>query len=92
MMKWMRLLEKHCGATCVDQPTSLHNGYLAFSWLPGSCSWPGAYACFSEYLTWNVIRSLDYAAERIFLCKVGGGYIFIHRLLQDYFVSLYQDQ
>jgi hypothetical protein len=31
---------------------------------------------------------LDYAAERVFLRKVGGGYIFIHRLLQDYFASL----
>ncbi|HEX6383772.1 MAG TPA: NACHT domain-containing protein [Anaerolineae bacterium] len=30
---------------------------------------------------------LDYAAERIFLRKVGGGYIFIHRLLADHFAS-----
>ena len=44
------------------------------------------------YLPWNLARFLDYAAERIFLRKVGGGYIFIHRLLQDYFASLYQDQ
>jgi TM2 domain-containing membrane protein YozV len=32
---------------------------------------------------------LDYAAERIFLHKVGGGYSFYHRLLREYFVSLY---
>jgi hypothetical protein len=44
------------------------------------------------YLPWNLVRFLDYATERIFLRKVGGGYIFIHRLLQDYFASLYQDQ
>jgi hypothetical protein len=25
----------------------------------------------------------DYAADRIFLRKVGGGYIFIHRMLMD---------
>lgn len=31
---------------------------------------------------------LDYAANRIFLRKVGGGYVFIHRLLLDYFASL----
>lgn len=30
---------------------------------------------------------LDYATERIFLRKVGGGYIFIHRLLLDYFAE-----
>ena len=29
-----------------------------------------------------------FAAERILLRKVGGGYIFVHRLLLDYFVSL----
>ena len=33
-------------------------------------------------------RFLDYAAERILLHKVGGGYIFVHRLLLDYFTSL----
>jgi hypothetical protein len=31
---------------------------------------------------------LDYAAGRIFLRKVGGGYIFIHRMLMEYFASL----
>jgi hypothetical protein len=31
---------------------------------------------------------LNYAAERILLRKVGGGYTFIHRYLLDYFVSL----
>ncbi len=39
-------------------------------------------------IPWNYPRFLDYAAERILLRKVGGGYIFIHRLLLDYFVSL----
>jgi hypothetical protein len=33
---------------------------------------------------------LDYAAERLFLRRVGGGYIFIHRLLQEYFATMYQ--
>jgi len=43
-------------------------------------------------IPWNLVCFLDYATERIFLRKVGGGYIFIHRLLQDYFASLYKDQ
>ena len=40
------------------------------------------------YLPWNLPRFLDYAAERILLRKVGGGYLFIHRLLREYFASL----
>jgi hypothetical protein len=40
-------------------------------------------------LPWNVIGFLDHAADLVFLRKVGGGYIFIHRLLQQYFASLH---
>ena len=39
-------------------------------------------------IPWNYPRFLDYAAERILLRKVGGGYIFVHRLLLEYFTSL----
>lgn len=39
----------------------------------------------SGVMPWNYARFLDYAAERILLRKVGGGYIFLHRLLLDYF-------
>ncbi|MEO8954240.1 MAG: hypothetical protein ABI396_04880, partial [Ktedonobacteraceae bacterium] len=39
-------------------------------------------------IPWNYPRFLDYAAERILLRKVGGGYIFVHRLLLEYFASL----
>ena len=35
---------------------------------------------------------LDYATERIFLRKVGGGYIFIHQLLQDCFTELWESE
>ena len=42
----------------------------------------------NDYAPWNYIRFLDYAAERIFLRKVGGGYIFTHRLLMEYFATL----
>jgi len=37
---------------------------------------------------WNYVRFLDYAAGRVFLRKVGGGYIFVHRLLMDHFSAL----
>jgi eukaryotic-like serine/threonine-protein kinase len=42
----------------------------------------------TDALPWNYARFLDYAAERVLLRKVGGGYIFIHRLLLEYFASL----
>jgi hypothetical protein len=38
-------------------------------------------------MPWNYPRFLDEAAERILLRKVGGGYIFVHRLLLEYFVA-----
>ena len=40
------------------------------------------------HLPWDLARFLDYAAERIFLRKVGGGYIFIHRLVLEHFARL----
>jgi len=36
----------------------------------------------------NYPRFLDYTADIILLRKVGGGYIFVHRLLLEYFASL----
>jgi hypothetical protein len=36
----------------------------------------------------NYPHFLDYATERILLRKVGGGYIFVHRLLLEYFAAL----
>ena len=41
---------------------------------------------------WNYARFLHYATERIFLQKVGGGYIFIHRLLLEHFAQMELDQ
>jgi hypothetical protein len=40
----------------------------------------------------NYVRFLDHAAERILLRKVGGGYIFVHRMLLEYFASLEEEQ
>ena len=39
-------------------------------------------------MPWNYARFLDYAVDRIFLQKVGGGYIFIHRLLMEHFAAM----
>lgn len=35
----------------------------------------------------NLARFLDYASERIFLQKVGGGYVFVHRMLLEHFAT-----
>ncbi len=43
-------------------------------------------------LPWRYTRFLDHAAQLIFLRKVGGGYIFMHRLLQQYFAALGHDE
>jgi hypothetical protein len=58
----------------------------------------GGYACCSHValrlvlwkmgsLPMDAIGFLDYSTERIFLRRVGGGYIFAHRLLQEYFAN-----
>ena len=39
-------------------------------------------------LPWNLIPFLDEAVERLLLRKVGGSYIFVHRLLLEYFTTL----
>lgn len=40
----------------------------------------------------NYARFLDYATERLFLQKVGGGYIFIHRMLLEHFAQMKNDR
>lgn len=37
---------------------------------------------------WRYPRFLDYAQQRILLRRVGGGYIFVHKLLLEYFARL----
>jgi DNA polymerase III delta prime subunit len=46
----------------------------------------------ARLVPFNYARFLDYATERVLLRKVGGGYIFIHRLLLEYFASLEEKQ
>ena len=43
------------------------------------------------FAPWHYADFLDYATERIFLRKVGGGYMFIHRYMLEYFASLNVD-
>jgi hypothetical protein len=44
--------------------------------------------CLRGYIPWNYARFLDYATKMIFLNKVGGGYVFIHRLLMEHFANM----
>ena len=43
---------------------------------------------YNGYTPFNYVRFFDYATERILLQKVGGGYIFIHRLLLEHFAAM----
>lgn len=45
---------------------------------------------FKNYTPLNYGNFLEYAVKLIFLQKVGGGYIFIHRLLLEHFVTVRQ--
>jgi MFS family permease/energy-coupling factor transporter ATP-binding protein EcfA2 len=42
----------------------------------------------SGYIPWDYAQFLDYASDRIFLQKVGGGYVFIHRLMLEHFAQI----
>jgi NACHT domain len=45
-----------------------------------------------KYAPWNYARFLDYATDRLFLQKVGGGYIFVHRMLLEHFAEMSIEQ
>jgi hypothetical protein len=36
---------------------------------------------------WDHVRFLEYATDRVFLRRVGGGYAFVHRPLQEHFAD-----
>jgi hypothetical protein len=38
---------------------------------------------------WNYVKFLNCAADRILLRKVGGGCVFIHRMLLEWFAERY---
>ncbi|VAW87984.1 hypothetical protein MNBD_GAMMA17-1191 [hydrothermal vent metagenome] len=58
----------------------------------------GAHTCIQHYLLryflwrnnsapFNYVRFLEFSVDRIFLYRVGRGYIFIHRSLAEYFAK-----
>ena len=47
---------------------------------------------FKNVFPWRIVLFLDYCVDRIFLRKVGGGYIFVHRLLMEHFAAMYQEE
>jgi hypothetical protein len=78
------------------QIVSLYGGLIA--WLAGVL-WYGGLDVIQHYTLRlilviqghtpaNYARFLDYAVDRIFLQKVGGGYRFIHRLLLEHFAEM----
>ena len=45
--------------------------------------------CWNGYAPWNYARFLDYATKQLLMQRVGGGYRFLHRLLQEHFADRY---
>jgi len=63
----------------------------------------GGYAVLNHYILrlmlfqkgsipFNYVRFLNYCTERIFFRRVGGGYIFVHRLLMEHFAAMYKEE
>jgi len=46
---------------------------------------------FQNTLPWRLIPFLDHCVDLIFLRRVGGGYIFVHRLLMEHFAEMYME-
>jgi hypothetical protein len=46
----------------------------------------------SGHVPWRYAGFLDHAANLLFLRKVGGGYIFVHPLLQVFFMELMPEE
>jgi MFS family permease len=45
----------------------------------------------NKFLPQHLIPFLDHCVDLIFLRRVGGGYIFVHRLLMEHFAEMYVD-
>ena len=43
-------------------------------------------------IPWNYARFLNWAGDKLFLQRVGGGYIFVHRLLMEHFAQMDLDE
>lgn len=42
----------------------------------------------SNHIPWNYAHFLDYCADKIFLHRAGGGYVFIHRMIMEQIAGL----
>lgn len=40
------------------------------------------------YIPWNYAKFLDFASDRLLMKKVGGGYVFFHRMLLEHFAQM----
>jgi NACHT domain/CHAT domain len=40
------------------------------------------------YIPWNYAKFLDFATDRLLMKKVGGGYVFFHRMLLEHFARM----
>ena len=45
------------------------------------------FLCWKGKISWNYADFLDYASERLLMKKVGGGYVFYHRMLMEHFAQ-----
>jgi hypothetical protein len=48
--------------------------------------------CRNGYVPKGLHRFLDHCTKLVFLRKVGGGYIFIHRLLLEHFAAMWEKE
>lgn len=69
--------------------------FLGFTWGGGKALFQHFLLRFllflSGYTPLNYVYFLNDATERLFLQKVGGGYIFIHRMLMEHFANMKLD-
>ncbi|MGK7893172.1 MAG: hypothetical protein AB4372_05950 [Xenococcus sp. (in: cyanobacteria)] len=43
---------------------------------------------FKGYIPWNYAHFLDYASKLLLMKKIGGGYVFYHRMLMEHFANM----
>ncbi|HUI90379.1 MAG TPA: NACHT domain-containing protein [Anaerolineales bacterium] len=70
---------------------------LVSGFLNGSFSFVKRYSLHlvlssNNIFPWDIVSFLDYCTDLIFLRRVGGGYIFVHRLLMEHFADMYTEQ
>ncbi|MCU0550341.1 MAG: NACHT domain-containing protein [Leptolyngbya sp. Prado105] len=82
----------------VDDLHYLFEGVVSGGLIVGLCSDAGK-ACIqhvilrlilhrNNYIPWNYTRFLDFASDRLLMRKIGGGYVFFHRMLLEHFARM----